>query len=119
MSKFYETRPDKYIKPVYNDGVVTLFSKTPKKDKFNTPIRGEYTESEVVKHWFRRLGVTIQDTYYSSADDKEVKEKIAIKGNQQIDCKLMAKAFKKSYEIYRVYFNANKNETEISLVEVE
>lgn len=102
----------------YNDGVIKLYEKTQEVDKYNTPIRGRYTEQEVYKDWFRRLGVTVQDTYYSSADKMKVTEKVAIKGNVVIDSQWSAKINQKQYEVYRVYFNGETQETEISLSEV-
>ncbi|MGX7099593.1 hypothetical protein ACWOBH_06225 [Globicatella sanguinis] len=102
----------------YNDGVVKFYEKEPKVDEYNTPIRGQYQETETYRDWFRRLGVTVQDVYFSNADAMKVTEKVAIRGNVTIDSKWSAKINGKSYEVYRSYYNGKESETEISLAEV-
>ena len=56
--------------------------------------RNEYNEptgkQEFVEHlvtWYRKLGVTAEDMYYAKADSKEMKGKIAIKGDVEVDTK--------------------------------
>lgn len=103
----------------YNDGVIIFFSKEHKEDEYNTALRGQYTEQEVYADWFRRIGVTVQDTYYSNADNVKVTEKVAIKGNVTIDSEWSAKIDDRNFEVYRVFYNVNNVETEISLSEVK
>lgn len=111
------------VKPVqiaqnYNDGVILFYTKEQATDEYNTAIRGEFETTEVYKDWFRRLGVTAQDVYYSNADDSKVTEKVAIRGNVKVDSKWFARIENEEYEIYRVYYNGANSETEISLAEV-
>lgn len=111
------------VKPVqialnYNDGVVEFFKKEQLFDEYNTPIRGSYSETMVYEDWFRRLGVTVTDVYYSSSDGSKVTEKIAIKGNVSIGTDWSARIENKHYEVYRCYYDYDENETEISLAEV-
>lgn len=107
------------IQPVYNAGKIQFIQVVPKKDKFGTVIRGEYTEAEVSSHWFRHLGITASDTYYAHADDVDISRKLAIRGQKPINTKFIAKIGDKSYEIYRIFYAYKNNETEISLKEVD
>ncbi|MHB0809393.1 MAG: phage head closure protein [Facklamia hominis] len=107
------------IREVYNDGRMIVCEVTPKKDPFGTVIRGEYTEVELAKYWFRELGTTASDIYWSHADDTEITRKIAIRGKKAIDNKWVIKIKKGIYEVYRIYYNPKKQETELSLKEVE
>lgn len=111
-------KPHSQIYQVYNAGVVEFYTKTIMKDRFNTPIRGQYSKDLVLRDWFRKLGITSEDTYHASADDKKLTRKIAIRGDIDVDVKWFASIDGKEYEIYRYYYAYKKNETEISLVEV-
>ena len=111
-------RPQETVSEVYNAGVAEFFSKVPKKDKYNTVIRGQFDYKTIYKAWFRKLGITSQDTYNAHADDKSLSRKIAIRGDIDIDVKWFVKIDNKSYEIYSFYYAYKRNETEINLVEV-
>ena len=102
----------------YNDGVIFFYDKTPVLDEYGTPIRDRYETVETYSDWFRRLGVTVQDVYYSNADDMKVTDKVAIKGNIHINTKWSAMIDDRKYEVYRSYYNGKEGETEISLAEV-
>ena len=106
------------IAPVYNDGVIYFYEKDRTKDEYGTPIRREHEKSLVFKEWFRYIGITAEDTYYSNAEDKRLSLKVAVRSNVQINVKWTVEINGVSYEIYRQYYNSRKNETEISLVEV-
>lgn len=106
------------IAPVFNDGIVSICHKIQKKDKFNTPIRGVYETEEIMKSWYNLMGVTAQDTYFANADGKHVTSKIMIRGKVRIDPTWSVKLDGKDYEIYRSYYNAKDDGTEITLTEV-
>lgn len=106
------------IQPVYNDGVATFKTIEHEVDEFNSPIRNGGKEVEQGKLWFRYLGVTASDTYYAHADDADITIKIAVRGNRNVNSKWVVYIRDVKHEVYRVYFNPKKNETEISLMEV-
>lgn len=106
------------LHPVYTTGIVVFGTKVQKKDKYGTPIRGQYETSEAYRDWYRKLGITAQDTYYANADDASITRKIAIRGDVDIDVKWVAELGGKSYTVYRVFYSYKNNETEISLAEV-
>ena len=111
------------IKPVqiaqnYNDGVIEFYTKEQIVDEYNTPIRGKYEETIEYADWFRYLGVTAQDVYYSNADGSKVVQKVAIKGKVIVDTKWSVRIETKHYEVYRSFVNGETNETELSLAEV-
>ena len=116
MVMMMRKRPE-VIQPVYNDGLVTLIEYTQKVDDYGTPIGG--LEPRVIdKYWYRDISLTASDTYYAHADDTELSSKIAIRGKVKINPKWLAK-IDTDHEIYRTYYNPKKNETEISLKEVQ
>lgn len=111
-------KPD-IIQQVYNDGRAVFTRITQAVDDYGTPIRGEGEEEIVREQWFRYLGVTAQDVMYAHADDKNLSSKIALKGYIVIDTKWRVGVGGNVHEVYRVYFNPKRNETELSLIEVQ
>lgn len=111
-------KPD-IIQQVYNDGRAVFTQFTQAVDDYGTPIRGEGVEEIVREQWFRYLGITAQDVYYAHADDKNLSSKIALKGNVHIDTKWRVGVNGKTHEVYRTYYNPKRNETELSLIEVQ
>lgn len=110
-------RPE-VIQPVYNDGLVTLIEFTQAVDEYGTPIGG-LKPKIINQHWYRDISLTASDTYYAHADDTELSSKIAIRGKVKINIKWVAEIDNVEHEIYRTYYNPKKNETEISLKEVQ
>lgn len=104
------------IYQVYNDGIIELNSKTNQKDKYNTVTRGEYELSIEHREWFRDLGITAEDVYYASAEDKSISMKVAVRGKIRVNPQWVAVIDNRRYSIHRFYFNPKRNETEISLV---
>lgn len=125
MSMMYQSRKRNYraydekIYQVYNDGIIELNEKTNKKDKYNTVIRGQFDLSVTHREWFRNLGITAEDVYYASADDKTISMKVAVRGKIRVNPQWVAVIDEVKYSIYRFYFNPKRNETEISLVVIE
>lgn len=106
------------VSQVYNDGVIHFYTKKQKLDNFNTPIRGEFEREQVYKDWYRQLGITVEDAYYSRSLQQDVTLKVAVKGNLQIQAKWYAVIETKEFELFRVFYNWKADETEISLMEV-
>ncbi|MGX7091184.1 phage head closure protein [Hutsoniella sourekii] len=108
-----------FINQVYNAGIARFLAKAePKRDKYGTPLRGQTIYVEAMKAWYRKLGITAQDVYYSHADDTQLNRKIAIFGDVDIDTKWRVELGDKHYEVYRCFYSYKHNETEISLREV-
>ena len=106
------------IHPVYNAGRVGLYSVTQQKDKYGTPIRGKYDYKQVMRPWFRKLGITADDIYYANADSARLDRKVAIARDVDIDTTWIARIENKEYEIYRRFYSWKNDETELSLIEV-
>lgn len=107
------------INQIYTDGIVWFCSKTLKKDRFGTPLNGQYDTKVERKEWFRYLGVTSQDILDARSLDTDVHLKIAVRGHLTIDTQWLVKFGQKTYEIYRCYYAYKRDEMEISLVEVQ
>lgn len=107
------------IHQVYNDGVIVFKVKETQYDEFGTPLTDEPIETKVSAWWFRRLGKTNEDVFVALSDSKRLSEKVAIRGNVPINIKWSAEISGKAFEVFRDYYNPKRNETEISLVEVE
>lgn len=116
MMKFLQK--NELVNQVYNDDVITFKSKVPKKDGYGTPIPGQYDFEEKLQSWFRTVGITSIEIVDAKSLDTDLTKKVAIGGNQEIDSKRRAFIGSRQFEIFRCYYNPNKDETEISLVEV-
>lgn len=108
-------KPD-VIQQVYNDGVITFFSKKDSEDEYGTPIPG--VKTEVLKAWYRRMSARSQDIFEARSLGKDIDFKVAIRGNVEIDTKWSAETSDKTYEIYMKDYNPKNQETIISLKEV-
>lgn len=115
--KHYIKRPDKYFHQVYNAGKAYFGEVITERNEYGEPTGNRVFEEHLVR-WYRKLGVTAEDMYYAKADAKEMKGKIAIKGDVEVDTKWHLKMGDRTYAVYRVYFDARKEETEINYVEV-
>lgn len=103
------------VAQVYNDGVITFYSKTDAEDEYGTPIAG--VETEMLKAWYRRMGGRAEDVFYARSLGKDINLKVAIRGEVYINPHWSAKATNK-YEVYSVDYNPKNDETIISLKEV-
>ena len=107
------------IVPVYNHGVVAFQEKQKRIGKYGTVIHGEYDLKEIRKDWYRIIGVSSEENFHAHSLEKQVDLRIAVKWLANISSSWLAVIDGKHYSIFRVYQNAKRNETEISLMEVE
>lgn len=109
------------INEVYNDGIVSFVRYSFDKDKYNTKLTTK-TDEVVKKFWFRTLGISATEMYQAKQVDTEVSTRIAVRLFYNITDYLLSELYvvikNKEYTIARIYHNHNKNETELSLVEV-
>lgn len=102
----------------YNHGIVEFVEIITQTDEFGTPLRGKFAEQLIYRDWYRKLGVTAEDTYFANADDKVLSRKVALRGDVSVDVKWHAKIDGKYFSVYRVFYSYKRNETEVSFVEV-
>ncbi|WP_062532340.1 hypothetical protein [Jeotgalibaca dankookensis] len=117
MMRFLKT--NELVQQVYNDGIVELKEKVPSLDEYGTPIPGRYTYELQLKSWWRTLGITSQEDLNAKAIEKTLTKKIGLPGNQEVSSRWRAFIGTREFEIFRSYYNYKKDETEISLVEVD
>ena len=103
---------------IYNHGIVEFVEIVTRTDEFGTPLRGKFTEKIIYRDWYRKLGITAEDTYFANADDKVLSRKVALRGDVNVDVKWRAKIDGKYFSVYRVFYSYKRNETEVSFVEV-